>query len=929
MDPELLLAHSGFVHALARSLVMDENTAADIEQQTWMAALEHPPAPGRPIRPWLSKVVVNFARLMYRGEKNRTLREKAVSVSDKVISTEELVARGEARQRLIETVLTLSEPYRSVILLRFYEDLPPRKIAKKYDLPVETVRTRIKKGLEKLRLRLDSKYGGHRDRWRMAVAPLAYMSLTETVGATTGLTSVLQGVSIMTLKWKIVAAAILVIGLSLGLWSRYSLDDNRATVFQASDELIPGSADQMAKNSVKEEKKKGLDLLDSDEGGKFVSNKQAIESRGAAVDGTVIDENGNSVSGAGVFLLEEGMDPLMIAESGAKGKYASKKLTPGSYTIYAQTKAGLKSILLALDLRTGDEVSVDLKVGLFFDISGRVISSNDGEPIAGAIITASGIGDPEKYEAKSLKDGTYILQGLSKTSFLMNVSADRFGAVYSEGVIAGETGVDFILVRPGMLTGAVTVAKKGIPLKKFDIELVPVEYHMRNKRPGNISFGALFRCYYHKQTIAFEKVYSFESEDGAFEINGLSLGSYYVAVSSDGYILWESSSYVTIEPDKETLLNVELNKACSIVGVVKDSDTGLPVRSASVISTARGSSLADDPLLKKRCAVTDNIGRFDFNYAWPGNNIIQINHKDYLAKNVLVTAGMDMNAYKAGSDNKEEPLEISIDRKSKSGAIKVTVWPDMLASGDVAPLVVVIGAFGYIVKSLDDSGESVFDSLPLTRYSVMLTINDSLAGNKDVELHLEGIVEEVAFGALHSQTVNITGVVNADGAPYGGEVAAVLEITNEQGVLERRISSVNNGVFKMDKLNPGSGELKVYISGSGAFYSKKTTFGDTPEISFLLDIPGSGLRLKVCDAETNKGLSNAQVNMDVESTLCGDFKSYLLSPAITDAGGVIDQKLMPPGVYKINISYKGYKPLTKEVVLPANEFITLELLLYK
>ena len=37
------------------------------------------------------------------------------------------------------------------MLLRFWEDLPPREIAKRMQAPVETVRTRIKRGLQELR----------------------------------------------------------------------------------------------------------------------------------------------------------------------------------------------------------------------------------------------------------------------------------------------------------------------------------------------------------------------------------------------------------------------------------------------------------------------------------------------------------------------------------------------------------------------------------------------------------------------------------------------------------------------------------------------------------------------------------------------------------------------------------------------------------
>lgn len=54
----------------------------------------------------------------------------------------------------------LAEPYRSTVALRFFESLPPRTIALRMSAPVETVRTRLKTAIERLRANLDREYGG-------------------------------------------------------------------------------------------------------------------------------------------------------------------------------------------------------------------------------------------------------------------------------------------------------------------------------------------------------------------------------------------------------------------------------------------------------------------------------------------------------------------------------------------------------------------------------------------------------------------------------------------------------------------------------------------------------------------------------------------------------------------------------------------------
>ncbi|MFT4541616.1 MAG: hypothetical protein ACI841_002864 [Planctomycetota bacterium] len=52
------------------------------------------------------------------------------------------------------SVLQLEEPFRSTLLLRFFEQLEPRKIAQRLQVPAPTVRSRITLGLEKMRAAL-------------------------------------------------------------------------------------------------------------------------------------------------------------------------------------------------------------------------------------------------------------------------------------------------------------------------------------------------------------------------------------------------------------------------------------------------------------------------------------------------------------------------------------------------------------------------------------------------------------------------------------------------------------------------------------------------------------------------------------------------------------------------------------------------------
>ena len=169
---EALLEHGDFLRALVGRLVVDDSTADDIVQATWLSALKHPPREGGSVRAWLYRVARNHVRQLRRGEGRRRAREQEVRTALRVPTPDEIVQRESARRAVVDAVVALGEPYRSTILLRFYEDLPPRKVAHLLDVPVETVRTRTRRGLEQLRQRLDGAYGNDRQRWSRALVPL-------------------------------------------------------------------------------------------------------------------------------------------------------------------------------------------------------------------------------------------------------------------------------------------------------------------------------------------------------------------------------------------------------------------------------------------------------------------------------------------------------------------------------------------------------------------------------------------------------------------------------------------------------------------------------------------------------------------------------------------------------------------------------------
>ncbi|MEM7306111.1 MAG: RNA polymerase sigma factor [Planctomycetota bacterium] len=177
VQPEGLLEHASFVRSLASALVRDPHLADDLSQETLAAALEQPPGSIHGLRAWLRGVLIRRAHQHRRSEARRgehhALRAEGQTAAFPAV--DEALERADLGRRLVGAVMDLPEPYRTTIVLRFLEDLPPRRIAALRGVPVNTVRTHLERGLERLRARLE----GESDSWVRGLALLAALPAVD------------------------------------------------------------------------------------------------------------------------------------------------------------------------------------------------------------------------------------------------------------------------------------------------------------------------------------------------------------------------------------------------------------------------------------------------------------------------------------------------------------------------------------------------------------------------------------------------------------------------------------------------------------------------------------------------------------------------------------------------------------------------------
>ena len=165
------------LRAIARHLVRDAADADDLVQDALVAALEgarsHGGASARGVEGsgWRWAVLRNLARNRARGRAARQHREGEYAVPEGVDDASEGAAAAERGRDLSRAVLALKEPYRTVILMRYFEDATAREIAARTDTKVDTVQRQLTRGKAELRRQLESQYGD-RGSWAVALLPL-------------------------------------------------------------------------------------------------------------------------------------------------------------------------------------------------------------------------------------------------------------------------------------------------------------------------------------------------------------------------------------------------------------------------------------------------------------------------------------------------------------------------------------------------------------------------------------------------------------------------------------------------------------------------------------------------------------------------------------------------------------------------------------
>jgi RNA polymerase sigma-70 factor, ECF subfamily len=170
----LLARYQNRLYRYLLRMVRDSADAEDLFQQTWIRVAEQIRRydSSRNFDAWLFTLARNLAIDLLRRRKTESLDEPSGGDSGgdapitRLVSNErpalESVLERERGSRLADCVVELPVIYREILSLRFEEEMKLEEMAVVLNAPLSTVKTRLRRGLESLRMVIQQRYPGER-----------------------------------------------------------------------------------------------------------------------------------------------------------------------------------------------------------------------------------------------------------------------------------------------------------------------------------------------------------------------------------------------------------------------------------------------------------------------------------------------------------------------------------------------------------------------------------------------------------------------------------------------------------------------------------------------------------------------------------------------------------------------------------------------
>lgn len=148
-----ILDHQTMLYRIAFSIVKEEQAALDVVQETIVKAYSQIGQLRQPeyIRTWLVRICINEANGHMPGNRSHSVSARHRCRSIRAIPR---MASPVEYSDLFQAVMALEPKLRTVIILRFFEEMKFDEIAAATQTNVNTIKSQVYKGLELLKAQL-------------------------------------------------------------------------------------------------------------------------------------------------------------------------------------------------------------------------------------------------------------------------------------------------------------------------------------------------------------------------------------------------------------------------------------------------------------------------------------------------------------------------------------------------------------------------------------------------------------------------------------------------------------------------------------------------------------------------------------------------------------------------------------------------------
>lgn len=620
---EELLAHSGWLRGLAQRLV-GESGADDVVQEVWLRAAQSSPAQLASARGWLRAALRTIHQRRAERSAAATARERAVARPERLPSAGDLAGRAEAQRGLVEAVLSLAEPYRRTVLLRYFEVRSIAEIARDGGDPESTVRSRLARGLEQLRERLDQRPGG-REAWLSGMALLATPE------------RVVVGVSVLSLGslvvWK---ALIAVVSVCLLAWFGRALlvDDIALPDASVADDggpqlappQSPEPTDEAAAATFAAPPGSGARVAveATPQVSEVAEPEATAPSTRPAISGRVVDPSGAPVVGATVYegtlaqvalSLRNAKNPRRpSAVTGEGGGYRLAFESAGAKIVSAWSDGFSASEARAVELSSDAELAgVELQLRVGATLRG-VVYGLDGAPIAGRRVQASCTDLGEFREITSDAEGAFELAALNPGTWLAATYPADEELVAAGKSTGGAAAMGFLAQAEVKLTEGGT--------EEVTLGLVAADSPRVTGHLTVVGQPAAGMLQWYPAARPTEKKVSMVGADGAFMIELPHPGTWIVHGNTTSKTVKSRGQRRTLELAPFASLELEFDlRGATLAGRVVDTD-GTPIQGVRVeLRTVGGAAHQPDPTIGGDSDSSDAEGGYAFDLLLPGTYV--------------------------------------------------------------------------------------------------------------------------------------------------------------------------------------------------------------------------------------------------------------------------------------------------------------------